>query len=1048
MLGDNIDMRNYATQIEESDLFKQFDYLVNHEKVGKADVEALKRLVLAVAEEVGPHLDRIRVTFSQYTEHDMRHLCNIADLVYRFLPKQGISRNKVRRIRLNAVELAFLWLSILLHDIGMYVSDTEKQDTLNSAEYQAFRNLHASRVEAAERACKERLEVKARAIEDALFAEYYRQRHAERARDYITNIQYKVVKLQFHEVSLADDVASLCESHVWGVREKNRACDKDEVVCAMPINRRIMGYRVNLQYLACCLRLGDILDFDRSRVPISVYDEIDFTEEESIKEWNKHLSINGWEIDEHRVLFDASCTHPTYFVAVHDFLNWVDNELRECHYLLDGVPAYDAEKYALTLAHVVDRRQVRMSDKRYVAGGFRFLLEYEEIMRLLMDKSLYPDVTLFLRELLQNALDACRYQEALAGEAGMGDKYIPRITVWDYSKDKDNPCIVFQDNGIGMSQRQVEQFFLRIGKSFYRSAEFEADRQRLARQGIHLSACSQFGIGFLSCFLGGDKIEVETYQYGCEPLHITITGPSKYFVIKRLPKVSDRIQFLTPSDKDADRPCLGHPGTRVTVHLKEGWFTPNEKLNHGVVYQTLENFAVNQEYVIKVYRGTSAIPLLCQKRKLEAMPLPFPHFRIEFFDVDESWLYSEQIAADQSLFIPSEFTLSKYNDELRGMGAIWMLKGLGGKPATSIGSLAMCGNSIVVSSPVLDAFIWLKNVVEGGGVGQGSNSRLLDDLSRYLAADCLDLASIRNILITSTRGWNEVDEGMKRLFKLTHTQCKLLSQLCTNRSVWHLPIEDIKWYQSKWALQTLIEGNDEELISGMEREGLLLDMQGWLGIGAFYSLALYGINCPGRICDWSQDYVSQDYVSHYYEMTPYNLAPDGVTLCIDSYGTLAPQPNVSRLFVPSANTRELHLAVGTAIIRHAWELYSPNAGSSDWELWYRIFLSGSLSELGDSLFQEPALVADHLTLRCIMNGEKTDLTIRQLCGYFGDFAPVVTKCCSDVSGILVAQDAFDYDVSRLTQYLPRRILSNNIDVFDLTNLQEKLGSLNLGLKPI
>src|SRR5262249_16727428 len=157
-----------------------------------------------------------------------------------------------------------------------------------------------------------------------------------------------------------------------------------------------------------------------------------------------------------------------------------------------------------------------------------------DIMRLLMDKSLYPDPSLFLRELLQNALDACRRKEAHAKEAGRESDYRPSIAVWDYSGDKKDPRIVFQDNGVGMSLRVVEQYFLRVGRSYYRSPEFEVERLRLEKHGIELDASSQFGIGILSCFLVGERFDIDTYQFGHDPLSITVEGPTKYFVIRKL----------------------------------------------------------------------------------------------------------------------------------------------------------------------------------------------------------------------------------------------------------------------------------------------------------------------------------------------------------------------------------------------------------------------------------------------------------------------------------------------------------------------------------
>ena len=181
----------------------------------------------------------------------------------------------------------------------------------------------------------------------------------------------------------------------------------------------------------------------------------------------------------------AKCATPEDYVAVHHFLDWVDRELQECTQLVLEYPQSDARRYVLNLAPVVDRHQIRMANPNMVTGAFRFQLEYDRIMQLLMDKSLYPDETLFLRELLQNALDACRYQKAIAQEKGMEDKYIPRITVWDYSAvtrgsggRDDRPRIVFSDNGVGMSLHHVENYFMRVGKS----REFKNSRCELRRR--------------------------------------------------------------------------------------------------------------------------------------------------------------------------------------------------------------------------------------------------------------------------------------------------------------------------------------------------------------------------------------------------------------------------------------------------------------------------------------------------------------------------------------------------------------------------------------
>src|SRR6202166_5130383 len=67
----------------------------------------------------------------------------------------------------------------------------------------------------------------------------------------------------------------------------------------------------------------------------------------------------------------------------------------------------------------------------------------------LMVHSVYSDKSVFLRELIANAADACerlRY-EAIAEPALLGDDVKPRITV---TTDADQRRLTVEDNGIGM----------------------------------------------------------------------------------------------------------------------------------------------------------------------------------------------------------------------------------------------------------------------------------------------------------------------------------------------------------------------------------------------------------------------------------------------------------------------------------------------------------------------------------------------------------------------------------------------------------------------
>src|ERR1039458_9998635 len=83
----------------------------------------------------------------------------------------------------------------------------------------------------------------------------------------------------------------------------------------------------------------------------------------------------------------------------------------------------------------------------------------------------------------------------------------------------------------------IERWFLKVGRSFYGSTEFARDRAQLRNSGVDFAPVSEFGIGFLSCFLLADRVDVETAMW--EPIrgdtrkrHLEIDGPTRLIRIR------------------------------------------------------------------------------------------------------------------------------------------------------------------------------------------------------------------------------------------------------------------------------------------------------------------------------------------------------------------------------------------------------------------------------------------------------------------------------------------------------------------------------------
>jgi molecular chaperone HtpG len=135
----------------------------------------------------------------------------------------------------------------------------------------------------------------------------------------------------------------------------------------------------------------------------------------------------------------------------------------------------------------------------------------------LMVHSVYSDKSIFLRELIANAADACerlRY-EAIAEPALLGDDTKPRITV---ALDPEAKQLAVEDNGIGMSREEMIEALGTIARS---GTKAFLERIEAAQSGDNGSAegnalIGRFGVGFYSAFMVAERVEVISRRAGTD----------------------------------------------------------------------------------------------------------------------------------------------------------------------------------------------------------------------------------------------------------------------------------------------------------------------------------------------------------------------------------------------------------------------------------------------------------------------------------------------------------------------------------------------------
>lgn len=155
----------------------------------------------------------------------------------------------------------------------------------------------------------------------------------------------------------------------------------------------------------------------------------------------------------------------------------------------------------------------------YIPLDMKFSVDSTAALQLLTGNRLYSDKRVFLRELIQNAVDACNLKKLFDAD------YTPEISI---EFDDQIRIITFRDNGIGMDRQWIEKYFLKIGISFYQSGDLKTIHQNR----VDLNFISKFGIGFLSSFLVSDKIIIQTRKNDSPGLIITITNLQDYFDVR------------------------------------------------------------------------------------------------------------------------------------------------------------------------------------------------------------------------------------------------------------------------------------------------------------------------------------------------------------------------------------------------------------------------------------------------------------------------------------------------------------------------------------
>jgi len=219
---------------------------------------------------------------------------------------------------------------------------------------------------------------------------------------------------------------------------------------------------------------------------------------------------------------------------------------------------------------------------------YQFEAEVAKVMDIIIN-SLYSDKDIFLRELISNASDACDKKRFLS-LSGDSTAYDGRVRV---IADKETNTLTIEDNGIGMTRKDLQNNLGRIAQSG--TKKFTEALGSTKSDSTNL--IGQFGVGFYSAFLVAEKVTVVTKSEDGEQLRWESTEASSYTI-----------------SKDESEP-IEATGTRLVLHMKEE------------ADKYLDDFTVRD--MLKKYSEFISFPIELWTEKTEYDTVPDPEAEVK-----------------------------------------------------------------------------------------------------------------------------------------------------------------------------------------------------------------------------------------------------------------------------------------------------------------------------------------------------------------------------------------------------------------------------------
>lgn len=481
-------------------------------------------------------LNSISNLFPHYSLHDESHSITIINNIIRILGRDAIDK-------LSTIDLWLILESSYYHDIGMVVSAQKLVDALDSKEFITFFiNLLENPQHGLYEFAKDfkiednkiiyantSLSLKQHDGIKFILAEYFRQEHSTRSEVIILNPND-----EFHLSSprnamperIFKTLGKICSSHTKSFNDVMQLS-----FCEVGIDTEDMHPR----FIACLLRIGDLLDLDNDRFSDVMLSTLSKIPIDTLTHKSKHMSIESFRADKNEISIFAKCKDYDVAEVTQHWFDYINSEITNQMSNWNNIVPSKEIGYLPS----IESLKVELSPYQYIDGKKKpkFSVDTSKALDLLRGAGIYEKAVQSFREILQNAVDSTLirvweehkqnsqiFNEPFSNEFNQLIKNYP-INVSIKNKEVDENFktweITIEDTAMGLSSNDLK-YLMNAGSSSKNIKKINIIRDMpkwLQPSGI-------FGIGFQSIFQLTDKVTLQTKDFFDEQYQeITLYSP-------------------------------------------------------------------------------------------------------------------------------------------------------------------------------------------------------------------------------------------------------------------------------------------------------------------------------------------------------------------------------------------------------------------------------------------------------------------------------------------------------------------------------------------